>query len=264
MTLLLVFLIVALLVRYIFYWKAMNLDYLYNDDTIYFGHRGERKTAPENTISSYQSAINSGLRAVELDVMVTKDNQLICSHNIDLERETTGLGFVDELSYEELSLFKAGKSFSENKQDKLPLLTDVVKALPDDVIINIEIKTRSAFDLQATKQVARLIKEKKNKQPILISSFNPIAVRYFKYLVKGIPTGFIYEYGQHFRGVFIARSDCLHPNAEFIDEKLIEFCNKRRMLINTWTVNNPHARDWLIDRKISGIITDNPKISVNA
>jgi glycerophosphoryl diester phosphodiesterase len=242
----------------------MNLDYLYKDKTIYFGHRGERNVAPENTISSYQSAIKKGLKAIELDVMITKDNKLVCSHNIDVERETTGQGFVDELTYKELSHFKAGKDFPKKKQDKIPLLSDVLKALPEDILINIEIKTKSAFDLRATKQVAKMIKSNTIKQNILVSSFNPVAVRYFKIYVRGIPTGFIYEYAQHFKGVFIAKPDCLHPDTRFIDDKLINFCRKRGMRINTWTVNNSHARDWLIDRKISGIITDNPKISINA
>jgi glycerophosphoryl diester phosphodiesterase len=258
-----VLIVIVLLLRYIFYWKAKDLDYLYMDGPIYFGHRGERNVAPENSISSYRAAINHGLEAIELDVMVTKDNQLICSHNIDLERETTGHGFIDELTYEEISLFRAGKDFHENEQDEIPTLIEVVKTLPDNILLNIEIKTKAIFDLRATKLVAELIKEKKIKQQVLVSSFNPIAIRFFKFIVKGVPTGFIYEHAQHFKGVFIARSDCLHPYAEFIDDKLIHFCKRRRIRINSWTVNNPHARDWLIDREISGIITDNPKIASN-
>jgi len=253
---------IVLISRYLFYWKAMDLDDIYNENTIFFGHRGERNATPENTITSYRSAINKGLKAIELDVMVTKDNRLICSHNIDLERETTGKGFVDELTYQELSPFKAGKSFPVNEQDKIPLLTEAIEALPEDVLINIEIKTKSAFDLIATKQVATLLKKGKIKQKVVISSFNPVAVRYFKFLSKGTPTGFIYEYAKHFYGVFIARPDCLNPDAEFIDDKLIKCCKKRGMRINAWTVNNPYARDWLLERKIAGIITDNPKIVV--
>lgn len=262
MIVLIIIIVILLIFRYLLYWKGMNLDNLYNENTIYFGHRGDRNTTPENTITSYSSAIKRGLKAIELDVMVTKDNRLICSHNIDLERETTGKGFIDELTYEELSIFKAGKSYPVDEQDKIPSLIEATEALPEDVLINIEIKTKSAFDLIATKQVAELIKKGKIKQKVIISSFNPVVVRYFKFLVKGIPTGFIYEYANYFYGVFIARPDCLNPDVEFIDKKLIKFCEKRGMRINTWTVNNPYARDWLLERKIAGIITDNPNIAV--
>ena len=80
-------------------------------------------------------------------------------------------------------------------------------------------------------------------------------------LCKNTPTGYIYEEAKMFKGVFVARSDCLHPDAEFIDKKLINFCRKRNMKINTWTVNNPYARNWLIEIGIDGIITDNPMLS---
>ena len=102
----------------------------------------------------------------------------------------------------------------------------------------------------------------KRQQPIIVSSFNPLVVRYVKYKCKKTPTGFIYEYKKHFIGVFIARPDCLHPDAEFINDDLINFCRSRNMKINTWTVNNPFARDWLTNKEIDGIITDNPLILV--
>ena len=263
MILLSILLAVILLILYSFHWKGKNLDSLYNNGTMFFGHRGERTMAPENTLSSYQSAIDNGLKAIELDVMLTKDSKLICSHNIDLERETTGTGFIDEATYKELSVVKAGRGFPNQEQDKIPLLSDVVEALPKDILINIEIKTKAAFDLKAAKEVACLIKDGKIKQNVIVSSFNPIAVRIIKFISKDIPTGFIYEHAKHFKGVFLARPDCLNPNAEFIEDKLIKFCLKRNMRINTWTVNNKYARDWLLEKGIDGIITDIPSIAVH-
>lgn len=253
---------ILLLILYSLNWKGMKLNYLYENGTVFFGHRGERKSTPENTISSYCSAIDNGLGAIELDVMLTKDGKLICSHNIDLERETNGIGFIDEKTYEELSIVKAGRGFPPHEQDKIPLLTDVVEALPEDILINIEIKTKAAFDLKAAKEVVHLIKDGRIKQNVIVSSFNPIAVRFVKFISKDIPTGFIYEHAKHLKGVIVARPDCLHPDAEFIDDKLINFCKKRNMRINTWTVNNIHTRDWLIKKGISGIITDNPAIAI--
>ena len=97
MTLLIV-LVVVIFFRYNLYWKGTDLTHVYKNGTILFGHRGLRHEAPENTIKSYQVAIDMGLRAIELDIRLTKDNTLVCSHNIDIERESLGSGFVDELS----------------------------------------------------------------------------------------------------------------------------------------------------------------------
>ncbi len=253
-------------IRYFFFWKGMDHVFLHNDKPIFFGHRGERNKVPENTIASYRSAINNGLNAIELDVMMTKDEKLVCSHNFDLERETNGVGFLDETSYEYLVKVKTGTQFHQSKQETIPLLLDVVASIPKTILINAEIKTKSIFDLKAAIKVAKLIKNGKITQRVIVSSFNPLVVRIVKLISRSILTGFIYEHAKHFKGVFIAQPDYLHPKVEFVTNKLIKFCKKRNMRINTWTVNNIYARDWLISKNIDGIITDNAqlaKISTN-
>ena len=254
---------VLLLIRYISTWKGIDLSFLYSERPIYFGHRGERNKAPENTIASYRSAIKNGLNAIELDVMMTKDKKLVCSHNFDLERETDGRGFVDDIDYADLKKIKTGIQFPASEQESIPLFLDVIISIPKNVLINIEVKTKSVFDLKATVKIATLIKNCKIPQRVMISSFNPLAIRIVKLISKSIPTGFIYEHVKHFKGVFIARPDALHPKVEFVTDKLIKFCKRRNMRINTWTVNNVYARDWLNSKNIDGIITDNPTLAEN-
>jgi len=212
---------------------------------------------------SYRSALKKGLNAIELDVMLTKDNKLVCSHNFDLERETNGTGFIDEINYQDLAKIKTGRQFPLSKHEPIPLLTDVVNSLPKTVLINIEIKTENTFDLKAAIKIARLIKKGKIPQKVIISSFNPLAIRMVKLISKSIPTGFIYNMENNFKGIFIARPDCLHPKAELITDKLIQFCRKRNVRINAWTVNNEYARDILISKNIDGIITDNLQLVKN-
>ena len=252
---------VLLSIRYITFWRGMDLDDIYRDKPIFFGHRGDRLNFPENTIASYRSAIKKGLNAIELDVMLTKDDKLVCSHNFDLERETNSTGFIDKIDYIDLSKVKTGRQFPPAKQQPIPLLTDVLQSLPKTVLINIEIKTKSAFDLKAAIKVARLIKSGEIPQKVIVSSFNPLAIRMVKLISRSIPTGFIYEHAKHFKGVFIAQSDCLQPEAEFITNKLLKFCKRRNIRVNAWTVNNVYARNWLIQKEIDGIITDNPSLA---
>ncbi len=254
---------VLLTVRYITFWRGMDLDDLYRDKPIFFGHRGDRHNVPENTIASYRSAIKKGLSAIELDVMLTKDDRLVCSHNFDLERETNGAGFIDEIDYQDLAKVKTGRQFPPAKQEAIPLLIDVATSLPKTVLLNIEIKTKSTFDLKAAIKVARLIKRGEIPQKVIVSSFNPLVVRMVKLISKSIPTGFIFDKASHFKGVFIARPDCFHPKVELITDKLSQFCKRRNMRINAWTVNNVYTRNWLIDKNIDGIIIDNPHLAEN-
>ncbi len=252
---------VLLSIRHLFFWKGMDFSPRYSNKPIFFGHRGERNKAPENTIASYRSAIKNGLNAIELDVMMTKDEKLVCSHNFDLERETNGNGFIDDIDYKDLAKVKTGTRFTISKQEVVPLLLDVVKLLPKNILINIEIKTKSIFDLKVAIKVAKLIQNGKISQRVIVSSFNPLVPRIVKLVSKSIPTGFIYEQAKYFKGVFIAQPDSLHPEAEFITDKLVKFCKRRNMRINAWTVNNVYARDWLNSKNIDGIITDNPTLA---
>jgi glycerophosphoryl diester phosphodiesterase len=253
--------LILLVIRYITFWQGMDLNEIYRNKPVFFGHRGNRNSAPENTIASYRAAIKNGLNAIELDVMLTKDNRLVCSHNFDLERETNGSGFIDEIDYRDLAKVKTGMQFPLSDQEAIPLLLDVVASLPRTVLINIEIKTKNTFDLKAAIKVAQLIKDGKLSQKVIVSSFNPLAVRIVKLTSKSIPTGFIYNNVKNFIGVFIAKPDCLHPEVELITDKVLKFCRKKNMRINTWVVNDVYSRDWLIDKKIDGIITDNPRLA---
>ena len=255
--------LIFLTIRYITFWQGMDLTDIYRGKPIFFGHRGDSNNFPENTIASYRSAIKNGLNAIELDIMLTKDDRLVCSHNFDLERETNGTGFIDEIDYQDLEKVKTDRRLPTSKQEAIPLLLEVSASLPNTVLLNIEIKTKSTFDLKAAIKVAKLIKSGKIPQKVIVSSFNPLAVRIVKLISKTIPTGFIYEHAKHFMGVFIARPDSLYPETELITDKLIKFCRKRNMRINAWTVNNVNSRDWLISKNIDGIITDFPSLAKN-
>ena len=260
-TFIIIAVLILLSIRYITVWQGMDLTDLYRNKPIFFGHRGDRLNFPENTIASYRSAINNGLSAIELDVLLTKDERLVCSHNFDLERETNGTGFIDEIDYKDLAKIRTGKQFPLSKQEAIPLLLDVVASMPKTILLNIEIKTKSTFDLKSAIKIARLVKKGEIPQKVIVSSFNPLAVRMVKLISPSIPTGFIYSKEKYFRGIFIARPDCLHPEAELITDKLIQFCRKRNMRINTCTGNNEYARDRLISKKIDGIITDHLQLA---
>ena len=118
MKLILLIILILFFARYLATWQGADLTDIYTDKPIYLGHRGDRLNYPENTLASYRSAIEKGLDGIELDVMSTKDGQLVCSHNFDLERETTGTGFIDEIDYLDLANFAAGNHFQSPKDNQ--------------------------------------------------------------------------------------------------------------------------------------------------
>ena len=62
------------------------------------GHRGAKGHAPENTLISFQKALDLGVDGMELDVHLSADNQIIVIHDETVNRTTNGDGFVNQLS----------------------------------------------------------------------------------------------------------------------------------------------------------------------
>ena len=112
-------------------WKPKDMEDFYNDKPLFFAHRGYLIKNPENTLSSFNAAINKGARAIEVDVIMTKDNQIICSHNYDMSIETE---LQEDASKIEYSKIQKANILTNNKEEKeyIPKLTDVLKLIPDE------------------------------------------------------------------------------------------------------------------------------------
>jgi glycerophosphoryl diester phosphodiesterase len=116
------------------------------------GHRGNRAHAPENTIESFRQAVALGVDALEMDVHLSADGEVVVIHDGTVDRTTNGSGAVAALSSDTLRRLDAGyrftadggRSFPYRAQGVgIPLLRDVLAAFPDTPLL-IEIKTPDA------------------------------------------------------------------------------------------------------------------------
>ncbi len=116
-------------------------EFALNKDVIVIGHRGASELAPENTLSAFKRALDSGVDMVEVDVQVTADNLPIAMHDLDHGRTTEGSTAVKDMSYSELMHLDAGKWFDgKYKGEKIPLLADIIELISGKAYLNIEIK----------------------------------------------------------------------------------------------------------------------------
>lgn len=98
------------------------------------GHRGARAVRPENSLSGFEYAARHGVRAVEMDVRLSKDERLVCSHDASTRRLGGPATLVSEMTVEQLGrlVLRGGVS--------VPTLDDVMDALSARVELVIEIK----------------------------------------------------------------------------------------------------------------------------
>ena len=206
-------------------------------------------------MGSFLDAQAHGFQWIEIDVISTKDKEVICSHNFDLEKETVGRGYITELNYNALKPIIAEHNTSLQGQDVLPRLLDVFKKLDSNMRVNIEVKSPYALDLRTARALSNILKNLPKKR-IIISSFNPFVILYFKIFHRQIITGFLYQNPVYLSIVNWIHPSYIHPRADLLNDDLITYAKEKNLGINVWTVNNEHAIDWRKGMQVDGIITD--------
>lgn len=88
-------------------------------------HRGASAAEPENSLPAFELAARRGAWAVETDVHMTRDGELVCFHNKKVDGLTNGEGAIAELSFAELRRLHitAGVNVEAHSADELRIPT---------------------------------------------------------------------------------------------------------------------------------------------
>ncbi|NPA74758.1 MAG: glycerophosphodiester phosphodiesterase [Euryarchaeota archaeon] len=142
-------------------------------------HRGYSAKYPPNTLLAFKKAIEFGADGVELDVWLTKDGMVIVSHDGNL-KETAGADVdIKESTYEELKKYNIDG-------EPLPLLEEVYKSLPENALINVEIK-----DFDAVEKSLEIVKRYNALERTMFSSFDLKALKKLRKLNKEARIGIL-------------------------------------------------------------------------
>lgn len=102
-------------------------------DFLVFAHRGASAELPENTLPAFRRAAELGADGIELDVQCCRE-ELVVIHDDTLERTTNGTGAVAARGLAELRALDAGGGA------QIPLLSEVLEAVGDRLVVNVELK----------------------------------------------------------------------------------------------------------------------------
>lgn len=90
-------------------------------------HRGDSADAPENTLAALQNAVDAGAQAIEIDVRMTRDGDVVLMHDADLSRTTNGSGSVSNRSTADVVELDAGSWFDPRYAgEPVPTLEDAL------------------------------------------------------------------------------------------------------------------------------------------
>ncbi|MAZ45339.1 MAG: glycerophosphoryl diester phosphodiesterase [Gammaproteobacteria bacterium] len=211
------------------------------------GHRGAAGLHPENTMVGFEAAINLGADAIELDVRLAHDH-LYVLHDRSLDRTTSGKGELQNSSPEEIEALSAGDN------QKIPHLDQVIRQVPMDIGINIEMKGNSC-----AKPIAQCLRKFPDNN-ILISSFNHKELDQFRSYSDGCEIAPLFGEWQtniwEIAQGLSAWSVNLHH--EMVTEKRIKTAHEKGFRVLAYTVNNIQLAMELTKIGIDGIFTDYP------
>ena len=249
-------LFLLLVVSYFSYWSGRGMNGFYISKPMMISHRGATKHFPENTLEAFTAAEELGFEGVELDVIASKDGVLYCSHNYQLEQETSSSGYIHDKPSSVLDNIKTGFYSHHDNQKNIPRLSDVFDKISSNIRLNIEIKFSGFFDLSTISAFRKFLKQNTIYHNILISSFNPFIVFYSRWFIPSVKTGFLIESYNMVKWMNFCHPDSLHLRADFLDKDLISLCKQKKLSINTWTVNSTPGINYCKKLKVDGIITD--------
>ena len=259
------------------------------------GHRGCRGLLPENSIPAFLKALELGVTTLELDLAVSRDSQLIVSHepwlNPDICLKADGSAvekseaenlLIWKMSVEEIQKCDCGSRgnprFKEQKTMRTvkPTLRQIVEAVRKQAdflrkpmpFFNIEIKSQPDFDEKYTPSVstfARLVFEEINALKIAkqscIQSFDPRSLEAIHKLNPSQTTALLVEniWGLNTNLKKLTFTPSVYsPYFKLIGKKTVDSCHARNIKIIPWTVNEVSDMKAVAKMGVDGIITDYP------
>jgi len=161
-------------------------------------HRGISAKAPENTIAAFRLAVETpGIDIIELDVRLSRDEEVIVLHDRTLQRTTTGNGAARNYTLAELKQFDAGSWFHPRfSAERIPTLHEVFQTVQDTRWVDIEIKSdflhREAPGF-LERRVLETVKEVGVADRVMYSSFDHRQMANIKRMEPRAITGVIYN-----------------------------------------------------------------------
>ncbi|MEZ4593018.1 MAG: glycerophosphodiester phosphodiesterase family protein [Chloroflexota bacterium] len=218
------------------------------------GHRGASADAPENTLVAFALAQAHGAEGIEFDVQLSADGRPVVIHDGKLNRTTNGHGSVQDFTVAELQKLDAGQG------ERIPTLDEVFESFGPHFLYNVELKTAVLRDNGLAAAVADRIQSHNLAQQTIVSSFNPLAVRYARrHLSQATWVAHLsYKPGFQLKHSLIP-VQAVHPHYKMVDAAYMAWASKNGWRVNVWTVDDPAEARRLMGLGVHGIITNKPK-----
>jgi glycerophosphoryl diester phosphodiesterase len=261
-------------------------------------HRGGRGLMPENTIPAMLHAIDLDVTTLEMDTHISKDGQVVVSHdpyfseNItttpegkSLTKEESRQRLLYNMTYDSIAKYDVGMksypAFPQQQKIKVhkPLLLELIDATEShakqkskSMWYNIEIKSKQDGDgkfhppvEEFVDRVMKVINDKNVASRTIIQSFDPRALQVMHKKYPGVATSLLIEsYDKRSLDEQLQQlgftPNFYSPNSVLVTPSLLQQCHDKKMKVVPWTVNDFTEMKRLKEIGVDGIISDYPNL----
>lgn len=264
------------------------------------GHRGGRGLMPENTIPAMYHAIDLGMTTLEMDTHITKDQEVVVTHDDylspvfmldpqgqEIPKSNAKKYAVFQMDYDALKQFDLGSKYYEAfpRQKKLksyiPVLGELIDAVQQylkktgkkQVFYNIETKCSPEGDgllnpdPETFVQLLMEVIEKKRIQPfVVIQSFDRRTLQILHKKYPKIKTSYLVANKKSFEENIADlgfNPFILSPMYQMVNAELVKKCHEQQIKVIPWTVNTAKEITELKALNVDGIISDYPDLLVH-
>jgi glycerophosphoryl diester phosphodiesterase len=231
-------------------------------------HRGGGKLAPENTVAALRCGLAYGFRAVEFDVMLSRDGLGVIVHDPEFGRTIAGPGTVAGTDAAALVRKDAGSWFApEFAGEPVPLFTEFIDYCRSQRIwMNIEIKPAPGFEVETGRWVAQKTRARfmdalragdLSAVPLL-SSFSMAALAAARDAAPELPRACLFDtlpadWRAQARGL---QAVAIHTNHKHLTPELARAVKQAGYGLFCYTVNEPERARAILAWGVDGFCTD--------
>lgn len=231
-----------------------------------FAHRGASGYAPENTLEAFELAERQGADGIELDVHLSRDGEIVVTHDERIDRVSSSRGAVRDLTLRELKHISFHNGMNAYLGASIPTLREVLEQVkPGRMEVNIELKTGVYWYPGIEEKTVELVHKLGMEERVVYSSFNHASIAKIRSIDPPAQTAWLFsdvilnvdEYAKN------CRVDGLHPPIrQMYMSDFMQRWTDSGLKVRVWTVNREDDMKKLFGHGLEALIGNYPDVAL--
>jgi glycerophosphoryl diester phosphodiesterase len=232
---------------------------------ILYGHRGARGEAPENTLAGFRYARQLYIDAVEFDVRLSADSELVVINDETVDRTTNGRGKVASMRAAHLASLDARADFPHwSEQAGVPSLDDALDGCSGMSHLAIEVKRDEPKRLKKSCELLVATLERRwIPDHVTVTSFEPAALEILGRLAPSLARGYIAAFDQADDLPTAVRLGCQQIDLRLRtgSKDMVETAHVNGVRVTGWLGNTPGEIQTLAEWGVDAVLSDYPSLA---